>query len=390
MRYQPGPKFPESSLIEDRDITDYLMVGDILMTIGFGGGAQEHAQRFSKMFGGKDLSQGFEGAGHATMYLGRGVVTEAVDKGVRRVYIYKYLGNFGGSRVNVYRCKDREWAKNAALLGKQWSGGLTKTVKGYRKGLWGDAKYSSKSAIFSPFSSYAWGKRARLRAIKYAARRKLGSPVGKEGLYCSMYVVCCYQGAALIDYVNPIPTSDHKAINNFGYSHAQKYWNGPVRYTKFDYKTQFGEGLYIDSKNATPMLLTAKLGKDTDHWKYKGFFFHSARFDCLDSVLREWEQKQMAQKLWLLPADCELSKPKPTGKKKKKKPVKVDFNANDLKAYAEVGIWFNVTDYTDEYQDMWDNVIKKTMHGKVRPVQEVEKWRILMAYNLQGMNLTLT
>lgn len=118
-----------------------------------------------------------------------------------------------GSRKRVLRCKNRALAQRAAKQALYWQRWFQLEFSEDRitNATFFEKKFSSETVARLREHFETTGK---YRAIKYAARREgfLCYPDEEgesgKGMFCSMFVVICYQVAGLEDYVKPAKYTD--------------------------------------------------------------------------------------------------------------------------------------------------------------------------------------
>lgn len=277
-----GEGLNQDRIRTEEEITDFLKPGDILINYGFRRSLQTIGQEIG-MLGGRRRGTGDPAAAHAAMYTGDGTVTEAAGRGLRCVPFSDYAVVFGG-RVNVYRCKYQKLARQAADIAKQWAPRADHNV---------EEVFAEGRAGVSWIGPAFFGRNAKYRAIKYAARRLLDTPTHRGGVFCSMYVTMCYQAAALMEYVSPIRHGHRDAQKaNFNWADAVRYWReGSLRdWNDADFRMIFTEAFFVDAKYVTPRLLSALVEGDPNNWRSCGHFIN------LYKLLRDAEN-------YLIPAE---------------------------------------------------------------------------------------
>lgn len=158
-------------------------------------------------------------AGHATMVTsveGKGRVrhTHAVDGRTRNGLWETNLTvpkHDAGNWVRVVRCCDDDLAKAAAKWAIRWHTYWVPFGSQRRNTAVADENRFKTSTALVKSLQARFHSAGRFRAIKYAARRLgfLCYPTDEEGLglFCSQFVVLCYQVAGLGDAVNAVPVT---------------------------------------------------------------------------------------------------------------------------------------------------------------------------------------
>lgn len=272
-KYTIGAGLSHEKIKTDREIIDFLEQGDILINFNYSNRGRIHLQRLGKLRF-RRMGHGDAAADHSAIHVGDGDMVEAVmgtethpQGRIRKVKFNRYIESFGG-KTNLYRCKYQPLAYEAASIARQW----------------GPQSYHEEHEIFSEIgrgvallTSANFGKGAKHQAIKYAARRKLDKPTHGGGVFCSMFVVACYQAAALSRYVASLRPEDQEAsLANFSGRNAARLWSeGALReWNNGDFQTMLTEAFLTDARYTTPRLLMALLQGDNASWIDCGTFMN--------------------------------------------------------------------------------------------------------------------
>ena len=150
------------------------------------------------------------------------IVTYLKEGSVREVHEVNSTQGWRGLHENdvnltsgffVFRCKDQDLAKKAAYWAQRWVLEFPAPFAIHRYAM--AVEYQKRHADdFVPNQRELFNKCGKFRAIKYAARRNGGLIYpgekdprikGNRGMFCSMFVVLCYQVAGLAGLVDPAP-----------------------------------------------------------------------------------------------------------------------------------------------------------------------------------------
>jgi hypothetical protein len=120
-----------------------------------------------------------------------------------------------GTRKGVLRCKDDALRSAAAALALTWQSYLKLGFADVRRNhaVLFETKHANRMARVAELQQHFF-QTGMFRAIKYAARRKGylcypgESGESGQGMFCSMFVVICYQVAGISNYVHPAEVSN--------------------------------------------------------------------------------------------------------------------------------------------------------------------------------------
>lgn len=253
-------------MIRAKTADQYLKAGDILIEYeDYAASAIQGVIRFGQGFikltyspFRKYLKKRREGAVHAAVYLGRGLVAEAegTHPGNALVRI-QTIDVHAGFRYLAYRNKDQALAKRAAWVARYWANGTI--------------PYAIPGHVL--FNHPKYNQQARQSALLYAkyARTRGGPP--KQGMFCSQFVLAVYQAA----YISPQLKANPKLT---------------------DKELKLPGSLALNANNVSPMDLNAHLKQTTK--QTKGFQFkHDLRIDIKAKVKRkgvgDWILNQSGQ-----------------------------------------------------------------------------------------------
>ncbi len=219
-------------------------VGDVILFYGFGlvGAAQGAAKGLkvltaipsliSAAQGGGAAFQGSSNANHAAIITAIGPnhtpfeMSHATNAGVATVDVDTYLLGYSGS-CQVFRMNHAEYPAMAGRVGGTWSAPAA--------GL-GAMPYSVPKGFLSAFQSSSYGPGAKQRADFYRANRdQVGGPADFKNLadgrakamFCSMFVIACYQAVMPDAYVEQMLALDAKHTSPMyfdGYLKGSQHW----------------------------------------------------------------------------------------------------------------------------------------------------------------------
>ncbi len=237
-----------------------FQLGDVLIYLGRNPLVNK-GQMFTKKGNRASVHAGIVVDKDIEWYVQRVFVAEAVDgtKVFRRQIETTFKSQDG--IIFVYRCPEREGlATLAAAIALNWSqDGRTQD-------------YSTARATRSALGSAKFGKNAKRRAVKFAARRSKNTPTLQAGIFCSMFVVACYQAAGLCDTVKSM---GNRKISKFKKSTGNMLFRDEMSYLKKNntfWTSRLTNGMCIDAKFATPRRLMGELDEDTDNWQCMGYW----------------------------------------------------------------------------------------------------------------------
>ena len=164
-----------------------LSSGDILLLLDTpdNTSTKHKGIKFGQMLTGIHRSRHNQGASdlvHAMMFVGYNCVAEASGAAgeVRATMLRSRSGTY-----MVYSCTDSALAQRAAGAAMSWS----------QRGQMG---YAKRKAVMSIFHSDKFGTHGQTRAQSYANEIDSNTPTfGRGRLFCSEFVIACYQAAAL-------------------------------------------------------------------------------------------------------------------------------------------------------------------------------------------------
>jgi len=205
-------------------------------------------------------------------------------------------------RLLVVRCKTEELRQAAARYAKTW---CKSVIPFHRRGTTPNPELWDLVEMRDAFR-----KTGRFRAIRYAARRGgelvevEDTPRPTKGMFCSHFVITCFQVAALERFVSPAPkgtaVQDKKGACDWKkvpekyktvrpiYEHYQRtdesvevkrtsvsgimFWRFDVAgdLDTFDWARHITAGMMLDGKKVMPHPLLASLQSDDAQWEVVG------------------------------------------------------------------------------------------------------------------------
>ncbi|HUJ27211.1 MAG TPA: hypothetical protein VLW85_14400, partial [Myxococcales bacterium] len=201
----PALAHPADGTIDSTNCDQVLKRGDVL--IKFAGvessvtekiimAGEAVTKKLSGLFH-HNIAQGNAGAFHAALYLGGGRTAEAHggDLATARVG-QRSIDDHGGFLFQVYRPKDQVLADAAAKVGETWA----------------NRRMKYKVPALVPFERASYGPLGHREALDYATHADTaGGPPDVDKMFCSQFVVACYQaaaGAALIEKKGHLKASE--------------------------------------------------------------------------------------------------------------------------------------------------------------------------------------
>ena len=212
------------------------------------------------------------------------------------------LQHKASDRLLVMRCNNANLAQKAADYAIRWE---RLKIPFNRRGTMPNPKQWKVEELRRQFDATG-----RFRAIRYAARRSAeileptDDPRPTSGMFCSHFVVACYQVAALEQFVNPagakVPVHDKKGrcdweridpryrTNAPAYEHYRRTddsnesrgdGSAGIMFWRFDVAGDIGTfnwakylttGMMVDSKKVMPHPLFACLHADREGWRVEG------------------------------------------------------------------------------------------------------------------------
>jgi hypothetical protein len=270
------------------------------------------------------------------------IVTSLAGDAVREVHQVNSQQGYVGLHENdvnlplgffVFRCQDQGLASKAAAWALRWVNESPAPFALHRYKMAVEFQKQHEEDLV-PTQRKLFDQSGKFRAIKYAARRnaQLIYPSEKDprikdnrGMFCSMFVVVCYQVAGLADLVDAAPeglyVSDKKMekkdiktykkrcaasvnqadlykfemylghlkeidpyslgerkpkgvvkVRKMEYTPSLEYWNGKASNVEScNWPNLITKGMMVDSKVIMPMGLLASLVDDKETWSDMGF-----------------------------------------------------------------------------------------------------------------------